>query len=272
MYESFFGLAKRPFTAMPDPACFVPIDGIYQAYSSLAQCVDRRAGNRRADRAGRAWARRSFASGSPANWKTASPSFFCRHQFPHAAVAAAGHPVRAGPFLCPHGRPGAAARVDLRDPSASARPRNDRPDRRRGPSVGACACWKSCDTLTNFADAGESLVRLVISGQLSLEETLSQPSLHAFNQRIGIQTTLESLTRDESAEYVSRRLALAGANVTDVLTNDALATICEASDGSPRCLNQLCDHSLLLGYLASQKPVSSPDCARSARRPETTAV
>jgi hypothetical protein len=35
-----------------------------------------------------------------------------------------------------------------------------------------------------------------------------------------------------------------------------LAVICEASDGSPRCLNQLCDHSLLLGYLSSQKPVS----------------
>jgi hypothetical protein len=80
--------------------------------------------------------------------------------------------------------------------------------------------------------------------------------LHAFNQRIGIQTTIEALTRDESAEYITRRLTLAGANVTDVLTNEALATVCEASDGSPRCLNQLCDHSMLLGYLASQKPVN----------------
>ena len=70
--------------------------------------------------------------------------------------------------------------------------------------------------LTNFADAGESLLRLIISGQLSLEETLSTSALLAFNQRIGIQTTLESLTRDESVEYVSRRLALAGTNVTEV--------------------------------------------------------
>jgi hypothetical protein len=67
---------------------------------------------------------------------------------------------------------------------------------------------------------------------------------------------LQPFTRQESTEYVSRRLAWAGANVTDLFTRDALATICEASDGSPRCLNQLCDHSLLLGYLASQKPVS----------------
>ena len=110
-------------------------------------------------------------------------------------------------------------------------------------------------TLTNFADAGESLLRLIVCGDLSLEETLSQPSLDAFNQRIGIQTTLQPLTRDESAEYLSRRLTLAGTNVTDLLTADALAAICEASDGSPRCLNQLADHSLLLGYLASQKPV-----------------
>jgi len=111
-------------------------------------------------------------------------------------------------------------------------------------------------TLTNFAEEGESLLRLVVSGQLPLEETLSLPSLAAFNQRIGIQTTLQPFTREESAKYVSRRLAWAGANVTDVLTRDALATVCEASDGSPRCLNQLCDHSLLLGYLTSEKPVS----------------
>ena len=39
MYEPFFGLGKRPFTAMPDAGCFVPIDGIYQAFSSLAQCA-----------------------------------------------------------------------------------------------------------------------------------------------------------------------------------------------------------------------------------------
>ena len=38
MYESFFGLSKRPFTAMPDADCFVPLEGIYQAYSSLMQC------------------------------------------------------------------------------------------------------------------------------------------------------------------------------------------------------------------------------------------
>jgi hypothetical protein len=110
--------------------------------------------------------------------------------------------------------------------------------------------------LTNFSDSGESLLRLIISGQLSLEETLTQPAMFAFNQRIGIQTTLETLTRDESAEYVSRRLALAGANVTDIFSEDALLTICEASDGSPRCLNQLCDHSLLLSYLGSQRPVA----------------
>ena len=35
----------------------------------------------------------------------------------------------------------------------------------------------------NFAEGGESLLRLVVSGHLSLEETLSQPSLDAFNRR-----------------------------------------------------------------------------------------
>jgi type II secretory pathway predicted ATPase ExeA len=255
MYESFFGLAKRPFTALPDPACFIPIDGIYQAYSSLAQCITdgRGIGVLTAPAGlGKTLVCQRLARELEDRFTVVflpSTNFLTRRSLLQAILFELGHSyVRMGDqelrlmltSVIRRLRPGSGTIALIVDEAHLLAP----------------GLLEELRTLTNFADAGEPLVRLVISGQLSLEETLSQASLHAFNQRIGIQTTIEALTRDESAEYVARRLTLAGANVTDVLTNEALATICEASDGSPRCLNQLCDHSLLLGYLASQKPVN----------------
>lgn len=254
MYETFFGLAKRPFTAMPDPACFVPVEGIYQAYSSLAQCAaDGRGIGVLAAPAGlgKTLVCQRLARELEDRFTVVylpTGNFLTRRSLLQAILFELGHSyVRMGDqelrlaltSVIRRLRPGRGTIALIVDEAHLLAPR----------------MLEELRTLTNFADAGESLLRLVVSGHLSLEETLSQPSLDAFNQRIGIQTTLPPFTRDESAEYVSRRLALAGANVTDVLTGDALATICEASDGSPRCLNQLCDHSLLLGYLNSQKPV-----------------
>src|SRR5262249_5360613 len=52
--------------------------------------------------------------------------------------------------------------------------------------------------LLNLGEGGEPLVRLIVSGQLALEETLSRPECDAFNQRIASQVMLPSLSRDES--------------------------------------------------------------------------
>ena len=255
MYESFFGLVKRPFTAMPDPACFIPIEGIHQAYSSLAQCVidGRGIGVMTAPAGLGKTLVCQFLARELENRFTVvylpTANFLTRRSLLQAILFELGHSyVRMGDqelrlaltSVIRRLRPGRGTIALIVDEAHLLAPR----------------MLEELRALTNFADAGESLLRLVISGQLSLDETLSQPSMAAFNQRVGIQTTLQSLTRDESAEYVTRRLAMAGANVGDLLSRDALAVICEASDGSPRCLNQLCDHSLLLGYLSSQKPVS----------------
>ena len=255
MYEAFFGFGKRPFTAMPDAECFVPVDGSYRALSSLAQCA----------RDGRGIGVLTAPAGSGKSLicqrlirelesrfsvvYLPSGNYLTRRSLLQAILFELGHSyLRMGDqelrlaltSVLRRLRPGRGAIALIVDEAHLLAPR----------------MLEELRTLTNFAEGGESLVRLVISGQLPLEETLSQPSLHAFNQRIGIQVTLDAFTRDESAEYVSRRIAWAGANSAQVLTSAALATICEASDGSPRCLNQLCDHSLLIGYLASEKPVS----------------
>ncbi|MDA1214618.1 MAG: hypothetical protein O2955_19070, partial [Planctomycetota bacterium] len=118
-------------------------------------------------------------------------------------------------------------------------------------------------TITDLTVDGEPLVRLLLCGQLSLEEKLAQPALEALNQRISTQVYLESFTRQESAEYIAHRLAIAGGRIDNVFASDALDLVVQASDGMPRCINQLCDHSLLLGYMVENKPINA-EVAREA--------
>jgi type II secretory pathway predicted ATPase ExeA len=111
-------------------------------------------------------------------------------------------------------------------------------------------------TLTDYAPDGHALIRLLLSGQFELEEKLADPALSAVNQRIGCQVCLEPLSWEQSARLIVERLRQAGgADVSTLITDEALETICRASDGNPRCLCQLTDHSLLLAFAEEQRPV-----------------
>ena len=107
-------------------------------------------------------------------------------------------------------------------------------------------------SLCSLVEDGESLIRVVLSGQPSLEETLAEPGLESFNQRIGCQVLLETLTRQESVEYVRKRVEIAGGEAAGLFSDDAMRLIAFAADGLPRCLNQLCDQSLLLAFAKNQ--------------------
>ncbi len=98
--------------------------------------------------------------------------------------------------------------------------------------------------LTNHVEDGLPLVRIILSGQLALEERLTLPELQALNYRITCHTTLEPLTMHESAEFINGRLAHEGRSAKTLFSNKALEIICRVSDGSPRCLNQIADACL----------------------------
>jgi type II secretory pathway predicted ATPase ExeA len=111
-------------------------------------------------------------------------------------------------------------------------------------------------TLSDYAPEGEALVRLILSGQFELEEKLADPAMSAVHQRIGCQVTLEPLSLGDSASLIKERLRISGVNdIGTVLSEPALEAICRASDGNARCLCQLADHSLLLAFAEEQKPV-----------------
>ncbi len=112
-------------------------------------------------------------------------------------------------------------------------------------------------TLTDYESGGVPYVSLVLAGQLELEETLAEPAMNALNQRVGCHVSLEPLTIEESYEYIRERLRSAGNDGLTIFSPEALYLICNASEGNPRRLNQLCDHCLLLAYAEGTRPVDA---------------
>ncbi len=111
--------------------------------------------------------------------------------------------------------------------------------------------------LADQAQDGKPLVRLVLCGQLALEDKLAHPLLQALNQRIRAHITVTPLSVRESTDYLDYRITWAGGRTEELFTSEAVDLICQAADGQPRCLNQLCDHALLLAYVAEQRPVTA---------------
>jgi len=255
MFEPFFGLRKRPFAALPDADCFVPLEGICQAFDGLFQAAaeGRGIGVLTAPAGlGKSLVCQRLARELSANFRVVllpSGNFLTRRSLLQAILFDLGHSfVRMGD-------------QELRL-ALSATLRAIRPARRGlvlivdEAHLLAARMLEELRALLSFGEAGEPLVRLITSGQLSLEETLSRPECDAFNQRIACQVMLPLLTRQESASYLTRRLAWAGANVSEVFTRESLTAVCEAADGVPRCLHQLADHCLSIATTRTEKPIT----------------
>jgi type II secretory pathway predicted ATPase ExeA len=255
MFESFFALRKRPFAALPDADCFVPLEGICQAFDGLFQAASegRGIGVLTAPAGlGKSLVCQRLARELSASFRVVllpSGNFLTRRSLLQAILFELGHSfVRMGD-------------QELRL-ALSATLRAIRPTRRGMVLIVdeahllAARMLEELRALLSFGEAGEPLVRLIVSGQLSLEETLSRPVCDAFNQRIACQVMLPLLSREESSSYLTRRLAWAGANVSEVFTRESLTAVCEAADGVPRCLHQLADHCLSLATARTEKPIT----------------
>ena len=89
------------------------------------------------------------------------------------------------------------------------------------------------------------MCRLFLAGSHALEETLAQPAISGFAQRIRTYNFLQPLRLKESVEYIRSRIEHAGGCMTDCFDTDAVEAVVDAADGNPRCVNLLADESLL---------------------------
>lgn len=102
--------------------------------------------------------------------------------------------------------------------------------------------------LTNFTRKDRSQISVVLLGNLALEERLSSPYLASFNQRVGARAYLQPLSKSEATQYIRQQMQQSGTK-RPVFDDAAIEVIFARSQGVPRVINQLCDHSLLLAAL-----------------------
>jgi len=117
--------------------------------------------------------------------------------------------------------------------------------------------------LSGLEESGAPGVMILLSGQLELEELLARRSLSALNQRIQTHEILEALTKAESADYLAGRLEWAGCDIEEVFDEDAVDVMLHVSDGVPRCLNRIAETAL---RIARKKHLDRIDleCVREA--------
>ncbi len=255
MYDTFFNLARRPFAATPDPNCCAGVPTMQNAYNELYDCLETREGIgilTSAAGLGKTLLCRKLVADLSATFAVvylANSNFSSRRNLLQSLLYELGHSyARKGD-------------QELRLELTSAI--HQVTQQRRAivlvideAHLLSNELLEEIRCLTNLAAGSVQLVRVLLSGQLLLEERLIAGELDALNQRIRAHCSLETLTQQESVDYLAFRLHWAGADLHEILHPDAVQLIAQAADGIPRCLNHLCDHSLMLGASAGQKPVS----------------
>lgn len=257
MYEEFFGLTKRPFPAVPLAEDFVALQGLQEALDALLQCVARGRGV-------------AVVTGGAGMGKT-------------LLIKRLGSQLRAHKTVVYLGSAGFESRLELLQAllfeldmeylglsEHEARLRLTEAARRVAAGNRPLLVLideahtmlpRLFDELRGFLDAapdGVPLMSVVLCGQFELEEVLADPALTAFNQRVGAHVLVSPLSREESIAFIAERIeASGGGELSSIFSPEALHGICRASDGNLRCLAQLADHALLLGYGVSRRPIDS---------------
>lgn len=108
--------------------------------------------------------------------------------------------------------------------------------------------------LTNLETNREKLLRIMLIGQPELREMLARDDLRQLSQRITARYHLGSLSRQQTSEYVSHRLKVAGGHA-DLFTRPALNELHRISKGIPRLINVICDRALLGAYSQNRREV-----------------
>jgi type II secretory pathway predicted ATPase ExeA len=113
--------------------------------------------------------------------------------------------------------------------------------------------------LTNLARGGQPLVRAVLAGGPVLEERFASPKLDSLSQRLIARCYLESLNKTETESYIHAQIDTAGGLGEQLFPSETCQNVFQATGGVPRLINQVCDHALLLGYVAGKEQISSAD-------------
>ena len=254
MYETYFGLSRRPFSSVPRAEDYFPAAAIEAARQTLLRCVERAEGV-------------GIAVGPSGTGKTLLCRMLARHlktSF-QVAVLFSGRLVSARALLQAilyelgqpyRGMDEGELRLALTDYLTS----ND--DARDGMVLVvdeahtlSLRLMEEIRMIANLVAEGRPLVRPVLVGGAALEERLSSPKLDSFNQRVVARCYLEAFDRSETQQYIHAQLRAADAAVEKIISPEACQAVHRATDGIPRLVNQLCNHAMVLAFADGRRAI-----------------
>lgn len=119
--------------------------------------------------------------------------------------------------------------------------------------------------LTNLETNQQKLLKVFLLGQSELSTMLISPDLAQVNQRITGRYHLSGLQAEETAEYITHRLTVAGGGPTDLFSDRAVKRIHQVTGGIPRLINNLCDRSLIGAYAENKQRIDESIVKKAAR-------
>jgi len=119
--------------------------------------------------------------------------------------------------------------------------------------------------LLNYETNTEKLVQVVVSGQLELRDRLLERRYKAFKSRIVAPFLMERMTSDDTKAMIEFRLAAWGLE-QDLFHSEAVARIHELSEGVPRNILYLCQHSYDVAADAGRQRIDASDVELAAQR------
>lgn len=112
--------------------------------------------------------------------------------------------------------------------------------------------------LSNLETNDTKLLQIVLIGQPELDEKLDSHSLRQLKQRIALRTHLAPLDIEETADYIGRRLQIAGADsqCDPIFPIESILVVHNYSRGLPRLINTICENGLIAAYAQQSMTVT----------------
>ena len=116
------------------------------------------------------------------------------------------------------------------------------------------AFLKDLCLLYNFSMDSVNPFILLIAGLPHLKERLVLNQNRPLAQRIVMRFQMNALEKDEVPQYIAHHMKLAGSHM-QVFEESALEALALRSQGWPRVINTLAEHSLLIGYQQQKQTI-----------------
>src|SRR6201997_432788 len=254
MYKSFFGLKENPFNVNPDPRYLLLTKEIEEALTGLMYGIQTRKGfitltgevgtgkttlvNRLMDWLHHHRARTAFLFNSRMNTSQLFDFILAEFEIQCESKSKSQQLLKLNHWLLERFRAGETAVLIIDEAQNLTFP-----------------VLEEIRLLTNLETSTEKLLQIVLSGQPELEDKLKLAQLRQLRQRITLRCRTMPMTKEQTHDYVQERLRIAGASGDPIFSKEAIQAVHMYSQGIPRIVNLLCEHSLINAYVDHLRPV-----------------